>query len=345
MIKHLFLIYNIFISNFILNFFLKIYYINMNSISRSMFHFDVSTFTKKKGIWTWWFLLLFIDNEKSKYKKQYMIIISTKNEKSIQCNDYLFKFDHKKITSKSLDGGVAIWYYDGKKMNHNYVVENMPLELTNNSVTGKGNNNYHLSCNKENVYTFQVDNDIHINMVPIPELAHRVNKVFDIIRINRLNISGKFMGDKNITGTAYLQRVTVRTHILPWFWGIFHFENGHVITYFKAFLLGIPMIKNITFYNNENFYSINKKITIKKVGNRYKIRSPNINFDTVPYSKTSWTFRKKKKLGIIPNKLIYREHPAVIENISINIKGKKYNEKNMGSNVGNIEWASGFLAL
>lgn len=318
----------------------------MEKINNKMFDFDVSTFIQKKGTWTWWFLLLFIDNDDKniKNKKQYMIILSTKNEKSIQCNDYLFRFNHNNISKSKVDGGVAIWYYNGKKMKHDYVVENMPIELTKNSVTGNGKNKYFLSCNEENIYNFSVDNDIQLKMIPVPKLSKIVDKVFEIIRINRLNITGKFMGQENITGTAYLQRVTVTKPIVPWFWGIFHFENGHVITYFKAFLLGIPIIKNISFYDNHKFYSIDKKITITKVGKKYEIRSPEINFDAVPYSKTSWTFRKKK-FKFIPNKLVYREHPSVIENININIDGKKFNKKNMGSNVGNVEWTSGFLAV
>ncbi|MBS3815545.1 MAG: hypothetical protein KGY45_03155 [Hadesarchaea archaeon] len=69
-----------------------------------------------------------------------------------------------------------------------------------------------------------------------------------------------------------------------------------------------------------------------------------IKFIVIPYSKTSWEF-KKKIAKIIPNRLTYREYPAKVSKLELidREKDRKVTLNDLGSSIGNAEYTTGLL--
>ncbi len=320
--------------------------------------FDIKDDPMPKGTWWWWFWLFFIDNPKDPKKpRQLMILWSTKNNKKLSCNNQDIKFTNSKDRS-ALDGVVAAWYYDGKKMHHNYLLEQCALNISKNRIATDSHPATSFTITK-NQSTIKIGDEFEITAKPIinhnftkpihNSHTYRLNKGYSIIKQNHLTITGKHK-NKPIHGTAYFQRVFVNAPAIPWYWGIFHFENNSILTYINNYLLGKSFKKDITYFDGTKIHEF-IDITIKKSKETppsFKISGQNrhekISFKVNSYSHSSWTF-KKKAHKIIPNKLVYNEYPATISDMELIDKktGKNITPKDLGSSVGNAEHATGFL--
>lgn len=320
--------------------------------------FDIKDDPMPKGAWWWWFWLFFIDNpENPKKPRQLMILWSTKNEKTINCNNLEVKFSHTGDRSR-LDGIVAAWYFDGKKMHHNYLLEQCTLNVSQNQITSNSATPTSFATTK-NRSTIKIGNDFEF--IAKPKSKHDftkpiyyshtypANKGYSIIKQYHMNITGKIK-NKPIHGSAYFQRVFVNAPVIPWYWGVFHFENNSILTYFNPRLLGRSFKKDITYFDGtqtHEFIDINVKKS-KENPPSFRISGQNrhekISFTVCPYSHSSWTF-KKKACKIIPNKLTYNEYPATISNLKLIDKktGKNTISKDLGNSVGNAEYATGLL--
>jgi len=302
-----------------------------------------------RGAWWWWFWLFFFNNPNNEERpRQLMILWSTKNDKRISCNDLDMVLDHsikEKSRGKELDGAVAAWYFDGEEMHHDYVLERCRINLSG----GLGANNTSFKGGKDN-YEVRIGKDWRFkaalkdkNVLTQPEchtnsyLGGRFN--YKIIRMNRLDLGGEYKGEK-IRGSAYFQRVFVNAPAMPWYWGIFHFKKGAILSYFRPHFLGIPLKKDISFYDGKELHTF-KDINIRKEEGNFHVRGEDagsrISFDVETYTRSSWTFRKKL-MGFGPRtKLVYGEMPAVIRNLELD--GQEF-----GIGVGNAEHTTGFLA-
>jgi hypothetical protein len=174
-------------------------------------------------------------------------------------------------------------------------------------------------------------------------------KGYAITKINRLSLKGNVDG-KPIKGTAYFQRVFVNAPAIPWYWGIFHFANGASLTYTNQMALRKAIKKQIVFFDGKESREL-KDINVKRVGGAvpdFKVTGDTsdyrVSFTVRCYEHSSWTFRKKS-LGVIPNKLVYNEYPAVITDFEFVDKksGRKTTSKELGKAVGNAEHTTGYL--
>jgi hypothetical protein len=103
---------------------------------------------KTPGTWFWWFWLFFIhdgDTAKTGRCRQLMILWSIKKDKRISCNslDIQIPVQIEKKGEKrwTLNGAAAAWYFDGKTMHHDFVLEKSAMELDGDelSLTAPGN--------------------------------------------------------------------------------------------------------------------------------------------------------------------------------------------------------------
>ena len=89
-----------------------------------------------KGAWLWWFWLFFIhdkDTKKTGKCKQLMILWSVKNDKKIKVNCLEVRTPKsiiRKPDSLILDGAPAVWYFDGKKVHEDFVLEQCKMTLS-----------------------------------------------------------------------------------------------------------------------------------------------------------------------------------------------------------------------
>jgi len=330
----------------------------MNSINLAQKVFDIKNEPMPHGAWWWWFWLFFFNNPKNLEKpRQLMILWSTKNVKEIQCNNLKIKLNHSQ-DKRNLDGAVASWYFNGEKMHHNFLLEQCNINISDNELSSTSTvpTSFFINKNKNTIkigndFEFVAESENKHNFTMPTYHAHTYfgNMEYSMIRLNRLNLTGKIK-NKPIYGSAYFQRVFVNAPAIPWYWGIFHFENRCILTYFNLHLLGRSLNKGISFFDGNKIHEFNN-INVEESKDRmptFKVSGDNghekIKFIVNAYSHSSWTFRKKT-LGIIPNKLIYNEYPAVISNLElINKKtGKNIILKKLGKSVGNAEHTTGLL--
>ena len=320
--------------------------------------FDIENEPRPRGAWWWWFWLFFFNNPVNPKKpRQLMVLWSTKNVKEIECNELKIRLKHKN-DKKSLDGAVAIWYYDGKRMNHNFILEQCKLNLKDNRLSSESKIPTSFSIDK-NKNTVKIGNDFnfiaegnngHKFSMPIYRSNNYLGNLgYKLLRMNRLDLKGKIK-NKPIRGTAYFQRVFVTAPSVPWYWGIFHFENGGILTYFNPHVFGKSIKKDISFFDGKRMHKFDN-IKIRREGKylpTFLVTGLNgkesISFKVKSYSHSSWSF-KKKSLGIIPNKLVYNEYPSVISDIKMlnNKTGRSILLKNLGSSIGNAEHTTGIL--
>ena len=319
--------------------------------------FDVINEPMPKGAWLWWFWLFFIKSAKNNTQpRQLMILWSTKNERKIECNNLSFGFKQP-INKTRFDGTVAAWYFDGKQMHHNFLLEQCNLSISDKKLSSDSTTKTSYLVNKtENIikigddfeFTAKMEGN-HNFLKPSHGSLKHFGKGYSIIRINKLKLTGKLKNEK-INGSAYLQRVFVNSPTAPWYWGIFHFDKGGIINYFNPHLFGKSLKKQILFFDGNKTHEF-RDMKIKRVEGKLPIfgvhgenKQEKIRFKVNPYSHSSWTF-KKKSLSIFPSKLIYNEYPAIISDLYITNKktGKIISIKGLGNNIGNAEYGKGIL--
>jgi hypothetical protein len=329
----------------------------VNSIDLKRKVFDIKDEPRPRGAWWWWFWLFFFNNPKNPKKpRQLMILWSTKNVKQISCNNLKIRLNPSQDRNK-LDGAVAAWYFDGEKMHHNFLLEQCKINVTDNELFSTSNTptSFSVHENEKKVrigdnfrFVAEVKNKHNFATSTYHSHTYFRNIGYSLLRSNHHELSGK-IGDENIHGSAYFQRVFVNAPSPSWYWGIFHFEKGGILTYFNPHLFGKSLKKNISFFDGNRVHEF-ADIQIEKSGKlpTFIVSGENghekINFTVQSYSHSSWTFRKKT-LGIIPNKLIYNEYPAVISDLSLTNRrtGEENVLEDFGKSVGNAEHTTGFL--
>ncbi len=320
--------------------------------------FDIKDEPMPRGAWWWWFWLFFFDNPNDPARpRQLMILWSTKNVREIECNGLRIRLGEQADRSR-LDGAVAAWYFDGREMHHNFLLEQCGI-----SVSGNG-----LSTDSGTPTTFAIDGErstvrIGDDFEFVADTGgrhdfampthHRRNiigsKGYSIIRLNHLDLHGRAQG-KPVRGSAYFQRVFVNAPSPSWYWGVFHFDKGGILTYFNPRFLGKSVKKDITLFDGGRMHEF-RDIRVVRRGGKMPVfdvsgkdGEKRISFTVEPYSHSSWTFRKRS-LGIIPNKLVYNEYPATITDLSLTDgkAGDAISLRDLGRSVGNAEHTTGLL--
>ena len=339
----------------------------------------------RKGTWWWWFWLFFFDNpENPKKPRQLMILWSTKNEEGpINCNgmDMKLKMPPFKIDGKKtvLDGAVAAWYFDGKEMHEDFLLDCCDITVED----GKLSDSKGLSFFKKTKSGFSVDlksrqgQKISFALSGSGESSHPLFKQksyanafnYRILKMNRMNLKailekgGKKEGCK---GTAYFQKVTVNAPAVPWFWSIVHFKDGSWLSYFNPHFgtsairkklplrfLDLPLKKELEFYDakTKKHHSF-KKLKISRTRDSLPMwricagnGSESISVSLESYSKALWLFRKKVSLLPFKSSLHYNEYCVSVPFLELRNKDGKVlrREKELGKGTGNAEHTWGFL--
>ncbi len=320
--------------------------------------FDVEDEPMPRGAWWWWFWLFFFDNPKDPDRpRQLMILWSAKNVREIDCNGMKMKF-RLPLDKNAMDGTVAAWYFDGENMHHNFLLEHCMIKFSKDGIStdSKTPTSFTVRDVSNRIRigdNFDFAADVRGECGFLRPAYHANNllggKGYAITRINLLDLKGTVSG-KPVKGTAYFQRVFVNGPAVPWYWGIFHFANGAVLTYTNQMVLKKAIKKKIAFFDGYGLHELSD-IKVKKTGGMIpefevsgESREAKISFTVSAYAHSSWTFRKKSK-RVIPNKLTYNEYPAVISDFEFVDKrtGKKTTLKELGKAVGNAEHATGYL--
>jgi hypothetical protein len=316
----------------------------------------------RKGNWLWWWWIFYFD-EPAPHPRQLMVLWSTKNEKKINCNglDIELRDDFVRREGKSLnvDGAVAAWYYDGKKMRENYLLDQTPVIIDGKSIrTRKPDTEF-----KELKSGFKVSlrkNDFRIGPIQkkgfyapeFHESAFPLGYSYDILKITRAPFKSN-IGN----GTAYFQRVRVNAPAPPWYWGVYHFESGACVHYYEPHLgktvfsnraekaWRFPVKKHFQFFDGKKTFD-NRNVKVKRID---EAENPAFEITTdgadgkgrmlvESYASAAWKFRKSKW-----NRLDYNEYPALATEFSFKNNSGEWTLDDLGAGRGNSEHATGLL--
>lgn len=358
---------------------------------------DIWSVPSKKlmpGGWLWWFWLFFIHDEDTKKTgkcRQIEILWSVKRDHHIAVNGMDVVVDEQITDAQNgylLDGAAAAWYFDGEKVRENFVLERtlMTLDTKKGAIDapGKTPSRFYKINNKEYVTDIQGDG-IKFHLVAKHEDDHPVNGPHhhstkylggllrvDGTRIERFELSGEETDERGetrpITGTAYFQKIYLASPPPQWYWGIYHFADGSIVTYMQTYM-NLNMVRdnwglkaelttprNLLTSNIIVYHAPSKKIyetkditvtpsrlgennyshSIMGTGDGYKIEGK-----CSAYAHACWTF--DKDIGIMPlkSRFKYNEYPSVFEYLKISPDGQ--DPIILKNGWGNMENAWGFL--
>ena len=310
--------------------------------------------------WLWWFWLFFIDDPSEvKKPRQVAVLWSTKDDRSINCNGRRFELHREEDGNQ--EGVVACWYFDGDEMHHNFLLEKSDLNIGSDCLKMEGETytDFRIS---DRTCEVTIGEEFEFKARPKEGYDFAINSrstgdypfgmSYSMLRSSRLDLESEIRGEVT-EGSAYFQRVLVDAPAPSWYWGIFHFENGGFIDYYKPHIFGKSLKEEIAFYDGEETHEFEEvsvereergELPLFHITAETKDGNKEISFTVKPYSKASWKFQKKVA-KIIPNKLTYREYPARISELELIDKkeDRKITLDDLGSSVGNAEYTTGFL--
>ncbi len=237
----------------------------------------------RPGAWLWWFWLFFIhDDETIKTGKcrQLMILWSIKQDPKIKCNDLDICIDEPvrsimdangKNTKHVLEGATAAWYFDGERMDDDFILQTgkMTLDPPARLLVAPG----------KKPTSFRQDGEEFITTISTPKIsfefrARQADKhpcigpthsktvfpanlaLVEGTRLERMDLSGFESEGKNggpqkanaprkrkISGTAYFQKILMAVPPPQWYWGLYHFKDGSIATYMQTYV-GAAMLKD-----------------------------------------------------------------------------------------------------
>ena len=347
---------------------------------------SLDTSTKVKSLtWWWWWWLFFIDNPANPDRpRQLMILWSTKNCKKVRIDHYDWKRKHdieKASNVLKFNGMAAAWYFDGKQMHDPLLLDEHELHCQWDGNGGKLQTDENIRSFEGNDREYKVrivheGQEFDFRLLPWtkfqsePHYSGRkyVGKLgYDILKIRGVKLEGR-IGNEKVTGTAYFQKVMVNAPAVPWYWGMFHFQDGSYFDYFMPHV-GLQCLRRSdspksTWDGGHAFMARNAQFFHEPTGRHYVFKDAEIRktvLNGLPvfvllarngkvelkvsmnaYSRACWKFQQKF-LGL-NTKLFYNEYPTDLLDFELKDGDKIITKKELGKSVGNTEHAWGMLA-
>lgn len=211
------------------------------------------------GEWLWWFWLFFFrlpgDPEGAR-RRQLMVLWSIKKDDAITCNGLDIRVPvqlEKNGDGWALNGAVAAWYFDGKDMHEDFLLEQLPMCLSPSqmklSAEGKTSSSFSFENNKfvvrikkgSTAFEFASEKkDSHPSNGPNYSIsALPLGMSVEGTRVEIMQLGGYLEEDgkkSSISGTSYFQKILLAAPPPQWYWGLFHFPDGSFFTYMQSFV-------------------------------------------------------------------------------------------------------------
>ncbi|MBU1197133.1 hypothetical protein KJ765_01325 [Candidatus Micrarchaeota archaeon] len=340
----------------------------------------------RKGVWWWWFWLFFLDNPKNPEKPlQLMVLWSTKKDRGMECNDMSVHLDKPFLQLERGQlglGAIACWFFDGKEMKENFLLDQGPLLLepaTKRLVSlTKQKGTFQHRGKRMDVWLEKEGVNMHFSMPLVgpgskPDVRHnRFFKKFEyrILKLSRLpcRASFKMNGKKQLLkGTAYFQNVHVTRPVIPWVWSIVHFRDGSTLSYMaprlgsslvKEDLFGLESKANVVVRKHLEFFhrptqtmhwfrSFRVNAVRGKHGPVWRVTAKNaegtLEIGLASYARALWKLGKRRKWLPFKTELLYNEYAVVVQRFRFRMRKKELTLRDVGEGVGNAEHSWGFL--
>ncbi|MFX1513371.1 MAG: hypothetical protein ACFFCQ_12360 [Promethearchaeota archaeon] len=237
--------------------------------------------------WWWWFWLFFIDpfSEDNPTPPQIMVLWSSRNSDWIRANDLFWKREKSIIRRKNrteLDGIIAGWYFDGKVMYDDIVLNSGKITINRSNdggcVSAKENNWEYMFKTEGEDHNFFIGNDklkvnFNSSIAPKNDFTRPITKgrsylgglmSYSILKMNRLEFNGtiEFSNKRqNVTGLGYFQKVTLDVPPPLWYWTTIFFEDGSILKYFLPHE-GAGLFRSG--YSDHPFWGENTRVRVKR---------------------------------------------------------------------------------
>lgn len=340
--------------------------------------------------WWWWWIFFVKDEERPGRTKQLMILWSTKYTDYIKVMDK--EWSVKRLPTRDggtlkFNGMTAVWWYDGREMYDPLLLKEMDFEVRHEGDKGelkplvKGcDYRFYGSPQRYVVNIKDEENDFHFEMRPWNDYLqeHRFNEnqytekySYNIMKIYGMKMKGEIEG-RDITGSAYHQRVTVNAPAAPWYWGLVHWEDGSYIDYFNPFVGpqifrtkekptslwdwgDIRLSRSIHFYHRKTDTEYRFRTKAVRVKHRVEDGLPvflvrgrddekTLDLRVRAYARAYWRFQQPRRWGM-KSILYYNEYPSVVEEFRFSTRdGRVRVEKSdLGESACNTEHTWGKL--
>ena len=352
---------------------------------------DIDRSHELKGrTWWWWWFILFFDNPADRQRTKQMVILwGTRNCRRISINGIPWRNDGRFSRHENgIDtrGVAAGWYYDGGKMHDPLFVDSgdMVIRMAGDGGTlaVKSGSTCALDVTAR-PYRILVDRpgariDLVIDkwtelmdpVVPtgkdfLGHLGYKMHKVRGSSVSGTVNVAGK---KDEVSGTAYFQKVRINSPTSPWYWGIFHSENGSYIDYFMPHI-GPPAMRRTASHASgldwgermlsKGFQFIDgtdgrlHKMKAIRMSKRYvddlpvfllqgESGSQRLRLEMAAYARAYWEI-VQPLLGPISTRLFYNEYPVNVTEFEYVEGPEKWALPDLGRVVGNCEHAWGIV--
>jgi hypothetical protein len=339
--------------------------------------------------WWWWFLFFFRNPENPARTKQMVLLWGTRNCRRLVINGHAWEHRQDDLvrTDRTVDcGGVtAGWWYDGTAMHDPLFVDDGLLHTEwgdgGRLVLANGNR-YEFDAAKtpQRVGVHRPGLDIALEIRPwteylsqivptgkryLAQLGYQMHKIRGAKVRGTIGLGGR---TEDLDGTAYFQKVRINSPTSPWYWGVFHAQDGSYIDYFMPHL-GPPALRRTARHDSpwdwgEWHLSNNFQFYEAATGELHKIKDVDIAktyVDDLPvfriqgemagkrvvielttYARATWVIRQPI-WGPIANVLHYNEYPANVTRFDFADGRRRVTLDDLGPVVGNCEHSWGLV--
>jgi len=349
---------------------------------------DTTHELKNRTWWWWWWICFFKNDTNPQRTKQFVVLWATRNCKRVRVLDHLW---YRQMPVRKEDGRIrfeglsASWYYDGKRMHDPLFIADGPMvsEWRGGSASlSLQNATSGFEGKVGNFRIFADFPDVRIDLkasewtpfltqvVPSGKefLGHLGYKMF---KIRGSKVEGIIqIGDlvESVKGTAYFQKVRINSITSPWYWGVFHTENGSYVDYFMPHI-GPPALRRSVshrscldwgewilsrswqFYDSstDRVYKI-KRVRMRK---RYENDLPvfelageeganRIRMTMEAYTRAYWRV-EQPLLGFLSTVLYYNEYPVNVTEFDFRSGSRRVQLEDISPIWGNCEHAWGIV--
>ena len=318
-----------------------------------------------------------------------VVLWGTRNCGKLTINDVGWRNDRtfeRRENSVETRGVAAGWYYDGAVMHDPLFVDSGKLESrwteSGGTLSVKSESTYALDATARpyRVLVSRPDCRIELSLgrwteildpiVPtgkdyLGHLGYRMHKIRGSRVDGSITLSGK---REEVDGTVYFQKVRINSPTSPWYWGIFHTDNGSYIDYFMPHI-GPPALRMTAKHdsgldwgermlskgwqfidgNDGKLYRLKNVKMSKRYENdlpiftlRGESGSQKLKMEMASYARAYWKI-VQPLLGPISTILYYNEYPVNMTEFDYSEGSRHWSLSDIGRVVGNCEHAWGIV--
>ena len=342
--------------------------------------------------WWWWWLLFFFRNPKDPERwRQLVLLWGTRNCRKLVVNGHEWRNDQtfsRTPEGLEVDGMTAAWYFDGERMHDPLFLDDGHMRLSPRGEggsldLGNGGSHYRIDAGPTSTRVTVRRPDCSVDLALDPWQPHLeglvptgkqylMNLGYKMFKIRGRRVAGTITADgrtEAVDGTVYFQNVRINSPTSPWYWSVFHSENGSYLDYFMPHI-GPPAMRRTERHRSRLDWGERnlsrglifvdgrdgkvRRVKNLRMSKTYKDDLPtftltgddggaSVRMVMESYARAYWKI-EQPWLGVLTSRLYYNEYPAILRDFEFREGSKITRLADLGSwTVGNCEHAWGMV--